>query len=150
MLILIAGLSGSIGKRLTDSALDRGHQVRGLGRSPENAPSELRAQLEDFIITKSYYDIPAIDEAMKGVYAVVCAYAGRPELQLEGQLVLLWAAERAGIKVRNNPSGLKFQTWLIINDSASTQQAGTTTGGTSPSAPTKATTPTSASAPSPP
>ena len=30
---------------------------------------------------------------------MICAYAGLPELVLDGQLLLLRAAERAGIKV---------------------------------------------------
>jgi uncharacterized protein YbjT (DUF2867 family) len=99
MLILIAGITGNMGKHLAQSALDRGHQVRGLGRSPKNLPSKLRDELENFIVSSSYYDISAIEQAVHGVDAVVCAYAGLPELQLDAQLILLRAAERAGLKV---------------------------------------------------
>jgi len=99
MLILIAGITGNMGKHLAQSALDRGHQIRGLGRSPKSLTSELRYKLERFIVSSSYYDIPAIEQAVRGADAIVCAYSGLPELQLEGQLILLRAAERAGVKV---------------------------------------------------
>ena len=36
--------------------------------------------------------------AVHGVDAIICAYAALPELALEGQLLLLRAAERAGVK----------------------------------------------------
>lgn len=88
-----------MGKHLAQSALDRGHQVRGLGRSPNNFPSKLRDNLVNFVVSSSYYDVPAIEKAVHGVDAVICAYAGLPELQLDAQLILLRAAERAGVKV---------------------------------------------------
>lgn len=101
MLILIPGITGNLGQQLARAALDRNHQVRGLGRSPGRLDDDdaLSRRLESFVEMKSYYDIPAIDLACCGVDAIVVAYSGKPELQLEGQLILLRAAERAGIKV---------------------------------------------------
>lgn len=49
-------------------------------------------------MSASYYDTPAIEEAVGDVDAVVSAYANVPGLTLGGQLILLRAAERAGIK----------------------------------------------------
>ena len=98
MLILIAGITGNIGQHAARYALDNGHQVRGLGRSPSKLASDISSRLESFIESKTYYDIPALDCACQGVDAVICAYSGLPELHLDGQLLLFRAAERADIK----------------------------------------------------
>ena len=99
MLILIAGITGNIGSRAAQYALSCGHQVRGLGRSPSKLDNKLLSRLESFVQSITYYDIPALDLAVSGpVDAVICAYTGLPELGLDGQLLLLRAAERAGIK----------------------------------------------------
>lgn len=89
MLILIAGITGSLGQQLATVALSRGLSVRGLGRSPQNLPANLLAKLESFIQSTSYYDISALDQAMKGVDAVINAYAPDPVLDLDGGLLLL-------------------------------------------------------------
>ena len=72
--------------------------MRGLGRSPSKLSDELRSNLEGFVKSSSHYDIPALDKACSGVDAVICAYMGIPELALEGNLMLLRAAERAGVR----------------------------------------------------
>lgn len=99
MLILIAGVTGNIGQHAARSGLHHGHQVRGLGRSPDKLNPKIRSELESFVISSTYYDIAALDRAVTGVDAVICAYSGLPELALDGQLLLLRAAERAGVKV---------------------------------------------------
>src|SRR5690349_11238420 len=83
MLVLIAGITGNMGQKLTTSLLSHGHHVRGLGRSPSKLPSSLSTQLESFIQSTAYHDIPALDKACTGVDAVICAYSGTPELLLE-------------------------------------------------------------------
>ena len=98
MLILIVGVTGNLGQYLLRAATSQGQQVRGLGRSPNKLRPELRSSLESFVTSSSYYDIPAIESAVKGVDAVISAYANVPGLALEGQLILLRAAERAGVK----------------------------------------------------
>ncbi|KAM0324616.1 hypothetical protein ACHAQA_008005 [Verticillium albo-atrum] len=99
MLVLIAGVSGNLGQHLARAALARGLQVRGLGRNPESLGPELLNSLESFVKTDSYYDIPAIEKAMSGVDSVISAYSPSPILDLDGNLLLLRAAERAQIKV---------------------------------------------------
>ncbi|EJD37282.1 NAD(P)-binding protein [Auricularia subglabra TFB-10046 SS5] len=99
MLVLVAGITGNFGQMLTDSLLARGHRVRGLARDPAKMDGPRLAKLESFIKSENYYDIPALDCGCKGVDAVVCTYPGQAELQLEGNLLLLRAAERAGIRV---------------------------------------------------
>lgn len=98
MLILIAGVTGNIGSHAARHALAGGHQVRGLGRSPDRLHLNVREQLESFVVSSSYYDIEALDRAVHGVDAVICTYGGLPELHLDAQLLLLRAAERAGVK----------------------------------------------------
>jgi nucleoside-diphosphate-sugar epimerase len=99
MLVLIAGITGNLGQRLAKVALSRGLSVRGLGRSPDNLSPELSSQIESFIKSSSYYDIPALEKAVTGVDAVINAYAPTPMLDLDGHLLLIRAAERAGIKI---------------------------------------------------
>lgn len=98
MLVLVAGVTGNIGQKLVQSLTLRGHQVRGLGRNASKLSQHTAAQLERFETSSSYYDIQALNCACQGVDAVICAYGMDPRLQLEGQLLLLRAAERAGIK----------------------------------------------------
>ncbi|KAK7178440.1 hypothetical protein PSPO01_15513 [Paraphaeosphaeria sporulosa] len=98
MLVLIAGVTGNLGQKLVYSLSTRGHQVRGLGRSPEKLAAETHDLLESFVQYSNYYDVAALDRACAGVDAVICAYGMIPVLQLDGQLLLLRAAERAGIK----------------------------------------------------
>ncbi|KAI9686692.1 MAG: hypothetical protein M1820_010569 [Bogoriella megaspora] len=98
MLILIAGITGNIGSKCAASAIRREHTVRGLGRNPDKLDESIRSKLEGFVTSSSYYDIPALERAVDGVDAVICAYGPIPELFVDGQLHLLRAAERAGVK----------------------------------------------------
>ncbi|KAF2164114.1 hypothetical protein M409DRAFT_56826 [Zasmidium cellare ATCC 36951] len=98
MLILVAGATGNIGTHVVRSALKRGHQVRALARSPEKLPEDLRNQLESFVKITGPTDIPNLDIGCKGADAVICTYGSDGALMLDGQLALLRAAERAGIK----------------------------------------------------
>lgn len=98
MLVLIAGATGNLGQKLIQSLHDRGHQVRALARDPSKLNTTLQGKLESFVKFTNYYDIDALDRASHGVDAVICAYNGVPELHLDGQLLLLRAAERAGVK----------------------------------------------------
>jgi nucleoside-diphosphate-sugar epimerase len=99
MLVLIAGITGSLGQRLARAALSKGLSVRGLGRNPDKLAQDISTQLESFVESRSYYDIPALDKAVARVDAVINAYAPTPVLDLDGHLLLIRAAERAQIKV---------------------------------------------------
>ena len=98
MLILIPGATGNLGVHLVRSTLRRGHKVRGLGRSPTKLPEDLRNQLESFVEISGFDDRAKLDVGCSGVDAVICAYGSDPVLLLDGQLALLRASERAGIK----------------------------------------------------
>ncbi|PQE05153.1 hypothetical protein CJF31_00011029 [Rutstroemia sp. NJR-2017a BVV2] len=99
MLILIAGITGTVGLPCAAYAITQGHRVRGIGRDPAKLPIPLRTQLESFVTSSGIYDIPALDKAVATVDAVICAYGYTPEVVVEGQLLLLRAAERAGVKI---------------------------------------------------
>lgn len=86
-----------MGQHLVEVLLSKGHSVRGLGRSPSKLAPQTLSTLESFVQSTGYSDIDALDRACSGVDGVICAYGARPELQLEGQLLLLRAAERAQI-----------------------------------------------------
>ncbi|KAM5342064.1 hypothetical protein ACJ41O_015095 [Fusarium nematophilum] len=114
MLVLIAGITGNLGQRLASNALSRGLSVRGLGRDPSKLQPAIVAKLESFVTSKNYYDIDALDQAVKGVDGIICCYSPGPVLDLDGNLLLLRAAERAGVKVfiasawNNDWTKLKF------------------------------------------
>jgi len=99
MIVLIAGITGNLGQPLATEALSRGLSVRGLGRDPSKLPASLSSALESFVVSKDYYDIPALEKAVSGVGAVICAYAPTPTMDLDAHLLLLRAAERAGVTV---------------------------------------------------
>lgn len=115
MLILIAGITGMVGQPCAEAAIARGHQVRGIGRDPEKLPAKLRQQLESFVTSSGIYDMAALERAVANVDAVICAYGFQPECLVEGQLLLLRAAERAGVKVGRNMSNGLLEAWMNEN-----------------------------------
>ena len=116
MLILIAGITGTLGQRLASVAISRRISIRGLGRNPDALSPELSPHLKAFIKSTSYYDIPALEKAVSGVDAVINAYALVPVLDLDGHLLLLRAAERANIKISIASSWSRDWTNLKFGD----------------------------------
>lgn len=97
MLVLVAGVTGRIAQHIVDSLSARGHQIRGLARSYDKLDEAHRKKLHSFVEMKHYDDVDALDRACKGVDAIICAYTGVPEMTLDAQLILIRAAERAGV-----------------------------------------------------
>ncbi|KAF5005484.1 hypothetical protein FDECE_8062 [Fusarium decemcellulare] len=132
MLILIAGVTGLVGQACAQAAFKSGHQVRGLGRNPDKLPKDIVDRLESFVKLKDVYDIPALDEAVKGVDAIISAVHYSPVALVDGQILLLRAAERAGVKhsPHSNPidpqsktlsyfgTGDEQLTWIVLEDLA--------------------------------
>lgn len=98
MLILIVGITGNVGHYLAEAALAAGHAIRGLSRNPDKLKPDLAPKLESFVKSVGYDDIAALDRGCAGVEAIICAYPEQPLLILDGQLLLLRAAERAGVR----------------------------------------------------
>lgn len=63
----------------------RGHKLGGLGWPSRKLPALLCSRRESFNVTRTSCDIVAIEEAGKDDTAVICVYAGRPELQIYGR-----------------------------------------------------------------
>ncbi|RDW59129.1 NmrA-like protein [Coleophoma crateriformis] len=99
MLVLITGMTGMVGRPMVEAALARGHSVRGMGRDRNKVPESTLERLESFVQCTSIYDLPALDRAVEGVDAIVNANTYAAEVVLDGQLLLLRAAERAGVKI---------------------------------------------------
>ncbi|KAK6821058.1 hypothetical protein PG990_013041 [Apiospora arundinis] len=99
MLVLIAGITGTCGQHLARAAMAAGHRVRGLAHDSDNLEPNIETKLEGFAKMAHAYDIQALAEACQNVDAVMCAYSWEPQLIVEGQLLLLRAAERAGVKI---------------------------------------------------
>lgn len=98
MLILIPGATGRLGICLVRAAIRRGHQVRALGRSASKMPPDLQGQLESFVEITDFSHRAGFVTACTGVDAIVVAWNEEPRLVLEAQLLLLRAAELAGVK----------------------------------------------------
>ncbi|KAH6643464.1 hypothetical protein BKA67DRAFT_135470 [Truncatella angustata] len=99
MLILIAGITGYLGRELAKYGLAKQHQIRGFGRSPSKLPPHLLDQLESFVQCDDYQDRAVLDKALSGVDAVICAYYPIASAVIESQLSLFRAVERAGVKI---------------------------------------------------
>lgn len=98
MLILIPGVTGNLGQHLCRAALQQGHQVRGLGRSPDKLDPSLKPQLESWVDTTGIEDAASYDRACAGVDAIIVAWPAYARFVVDGQILLLRAAERAGVK----------------------------------------------------
>lgn len=99
MLILIAGVTGNMGQRLARFGLEKGHSIRGFGRSPSKLPEPLSSRLESFVQCDDYTDRTALDRAVAGVDAVICTYTSDATAILDAQLPLFRATECAGVKI---------------------------------------------------
>ncbi|KAJ4177715.1 hypothetical protein NW767_015051 [Fusarium falciforme] len=88
------------GQACARAALQAGHQVRGLARNPDKLDADTLSKLEAFVKMTALNDIAALDRAVQGIDAIIAAMHYSPESVLDGQLLLLRAAERAGVKVR--------------------------------------------------
>ena len=102
MQVLVVGGTGTLGRQIARRALDQGHDVRCMVRTPRKA-----SFLQEWGVELTRGDLlePAsLDYALEGVDAVIDAATSRPddpksiyETDWDGQLNLLRACERAGV-----------------------------------------------------
>ncbi|KPM41423.1 hypothetical protein AK830_g5118 [Neonectria ditissima] len=104
MLVLIYGITGIAGQACAQAALRSGHQVRRLGRNPDKLSKEIIDRLKGFIKMADIYDVAALDEATKHIDAIISADHCSSEVVVDGQILLLRAAERAGVKIFHGAS----------------------------------------------
>ena len=103
MQVLVVGGTGTLGRQIARRALDEGHEVRCMVRTPRKA-----SFLQEWGVELTRGDLlePAsLDYALEGVDAVIDAATSRPddpksiyETDWDGKLNLLRACERAGVK----------------------------------------------------
>ncbi len=103
MQVLVIGGTGTLGRQIARKALDAGHQVRCMVRSPRKA-----AFLQEWGCELTRGDLlePAsLDYALEGQEAVIDAATARPtdeasifEIDWQGKLNLLNACEKAAVK----------------------------------------------------
>jgi uncharacterized protein YbjT (DUF2867 family) len=103
MQVLVVGGTGTLGRQIARRALDAGHQVRCMVRTPRKA-----AFLQEWGCELTRGDLlepDSIDYALDGVDAVIDAATSRPsdpqsiyESDWDGKLNLLRACDRANVK----------------------------------------------------
>ncbi|WP_054957750.1 NAD(P)-dependent oxidoreductase [Paenibacillus dakarensis] len=98
MNIAVVGAAGTIGKRIAEEAIRRGHQVTAVVRNPEKL-SEDKEKMN--IVRASAVDPSSIAEAVKGHDAVISAYGprfGEEEELLEAARALIEGTRRGGVQ----------------------------------------------------
>lgn len=103
MKLLIVGATGTLGRQVARHALDEGHEVRCLVRSPRKA-AFLREWGAD-LIQGDLCDPTSLPPALAGMTAVIDAATTRPtdshsfkQVDWEGKVALIQAAKAAGIE----------------------------------------------------
>ncbi len=102
MSVLVVGATGTLGRQITRRALDEGHEVRCLVRSPRRATflKEWGAEL----VTGDICSPRTLPAALEGVTAIIDAATARAtdslsikQVDWDGKLNLIQAAQKAGI-----------------------------------------------------
>lgn len=97
-IILIAGATGNLGKRITKALASEGADVRVIVRNgTDKGKIEELKTLGATVITLNFTDQSALQEACKGVHCVVSALAGLEDVILGVQKTILDAAVIAGV-----------------------------------------------------
>lgn len=99
--LLVVGVTGNVGVEVLRYALSPASpftHVRGLARTTAKLPADLLAAPHAEYVDADAYDVGAYERACRDVDAVICAYRGVPALGLDAQLLLMRAADRAGVK----------------------------------------------------
>jgi uncharacterized protein YbjT (DUF2867 family) len=89
--LLLVGGTGHLGSLILDALTNKGYPVRLLLRAGRTAPEGVE------VVEGDLGDPRAVDAAVDGVAAVVCAVNGGPEVVVDGQLRLLAAAKAHGV-----------------------------------------------------
>jgi putative NADH-flavin reductase len=98
MRLTIVAATGGIGRQLLRQALDAGHDVTAIARSPEKITLPVRAVFADL----DHPDVEALTEAVKGSDAILSGLGARTNFEsgvaTRGTAALVAAAEAAGVR----------------------------------------------------
>ena len=97
-IILVAGGTGNLGRRIVKAAIARGAEVRAIvrnGSEPEKI--EKLTELGAEVITVDMSDVEQLKKACQGASCVVSALSGLHETIVDSQIKLLDAAIAAGV-----------------------------------------------------
>lgn len=107
MKLAIIGANGKIGSRITEEAIDRGHEVTGIARNPHGAKKNIHVRW----IQADALDSEALSAILKGHDAVISAFGidwQKPEtysLFNDAARSILKAAKKAGVRRFINVGG---------------------------------------------
>ncbi len=103
MQVLVIGGTGTLGRQISKTAIDAGHQVRCMVRTPRKA-----AFLQEWgceLVQGDLLDLDSLDYALQGMDAVIDTATSRPEdpksvyqTDWEGKLNLYRTCDRLGVK----------------------------------------------------
>lgn len=97
-LVVVAGATGDLGRRITEQLRSRGAEVRAPVRSSAStAALEHLAALGVDVVPVDLDDVDALTDVSRGASCVVSALSGLREVILDRQTVLIDAAVRAGV-----------------------------------------------------
>jgi putative NADH-flavin reductase len=98
MRLTIVAATGGIGRHLLRQAIEAGHDVTALVRSPEKIADPVRTVFADL----AHPDLPALTEAIKGSDAILSALGARTKAESgvawRGTAALVEAARQAGTR----------------------------------------------------
>ena len=97
MKIALLGASGFIGSKILQEALDRGHTVTAVSRTPENLPQHPNLRPAKAEVT----DTAALTAIFRGQDAVIHAYAPRPDAEVRA---FMFGAMQAGTVLPQTPA----------------------------------------------
>ena len=98
MRLSIVAATGGIGRHLLRQALEAGHHVTAIARSPEKITDPVRTEHADL----AHPDVPSLTGAVADSYAIVSALGARTKLEegvaWRGTQALIEAAKAAGVR----------------------------------------------------
>jgi putative NADH-flavin reductase len=98
MKIVVFGATGGTGRELVTQALEKGHHVTALARSPEKLADFEHPELE--VIPGDVLERADVERAVEGQDAVLCAIgtgAQRTTLREDGTRIIVGAMQKAGV-----------------------------------------------------
>jgi uncharacterized protein YbjT (DUF2867 family) len=120
--ILIAGATGMLGGQIAHAVLDRGAQLRLLVRTGADQDPSKAALIEGLrargaqTVAGDLTDIASLNAATNGVFTVVSAVQGGPDVIIDGQVALAQAAAANGVR-RFIPSDFSVDFFKLPDDS---------------------------------